>query len=185
MEHSTDLKIFNQLFADYQGRFIRFANLYVRDVAVAEDFTIEAMMYYWENRHNLSPDSNIPAYILTTIKHKCINYLQHVQVREEVSAQLQNHAQWELDTRISTLEACDPNELFSAEAQEIVNKTLASLPEQTRNVFIMSRYQNKSHKEIAEQLGMTTKGVEYHIARALKKLQISLRDYIPVLLLLA
>ena len=49
MEYSTDLKAFNQLFADYQGRFIRFANIYVRDIAVAEDFTIEALMQYWEN----------------------------------------------------------------------------------------------------------------------------------------
>lgn len=184
MEHSTDLKIFNQLFADYQGRFIRFANLYVRDIALAEDFTIEAMMYYWENRQNLSAGSNIHAYILTIIKHKCINHLQHIQVREEVSAQMQNHAQWELNTRISTLEACDPNELFSAEAQEIVNKTLASLPEQTRKIFIMSRYHNKSYKEIAEELEMTTKGVEYHIARALKKLQVNLKDYLPMMIFL-
>ena len=158
MENTTDLKAFNQLFTDYQGRFIRFANTYVRDIAVAEDFTIEALMYYWENRHSLEKDSNAPAYILTIIKNKCLNYLQHLQVREDVNEQLLNHAEWELNTRISTLEACDPDELFTAEAQEIVNKTLAVLPEQTRVVFIMSRYENKSHKTIAETLGITTKG---------------------------
>lgn len=163
MEYSADLKAFNQLFADYQGRFIRFANIYVRDIAVAEDFTIEALMQYWENRNTLKADSNVPAYILTIIKNKCINYLQHIQVREDASEHLKNHAEWELNTRISTLEACNPEELFTAEAQEIVNKTLATLPEQTRRIFIMSRYENKPYKEIAETLGMTTKGVEYHI----------------------
>ena len=169
MEYSADLKAFNQLFADYQGRFIRFANIYVRDIAVAEDFTIEALMQYWENRNTLKADSNVPAYILTIIKNKCINYLQHIQVREDASEHLKNHAEWELNTRISTLEACNPEELFTAEAQEIVNKTLATLPEQTRRIFIMSRYENKPYKEIAETLGMTTKGVEYHISQALKK----------------
>lgn len=182
MNQSTDLKILNQLFANYQGRFIRFANLYVRDLAVAEDFTIEAMMCYWENRHNLSSDSNVPAYVLTIIKHKCINYLQHVQIKEEANERMQNHAQWELNTRISTLEACNPNELFSAEVQEIVNQTLASLPEQTRKVFIMSRYHNKSHKEISEELNMTTKGVEYHITKTMKILRTNLKDYSPLLL---
>ena len=152
MEYSADLKAFNQLFADYQGRFIRFANIYVRDIAVAEDFTIEALMQYWENRNTLKADSNVPAYILTII---------------------------------STLEACNPEELFTAEAQEIVNKTLASLPEQTRRIFIMSRYENKPYKEIAETLGMTTKGVEYHIAQALKKLHVNLKDYIPLLVFLS
>ena len=87
MEYSADLKAFNQLFADYQGRFIRFANIYVRDIAVAEDFTIEALMQYWENRNTLKADSNVPAYILTIIKNKCINYLQHIQVREDASEQ--------------------------------------------------------------------------------------------------
>lgn len=184
MENTNDLKAFNQLFTNYQGRFIRFANTYVRDIAVAEDFTIEALMYYWENRHSLKENSNIPAFILTVIKNKCLNYLQHLQVREDVNAQLLNHAEWELNTRISTLEACDPNELFTAEALEIVNKTLACLPEQTRAVFIMSRYDNKSHKEIAEVLGITTKGVEYHISKALKKLHANLKDYYPVFLYL-
>lgn len=184
MENTNDLKAFNQLFTNYQGRFIRFANTYVRDIAVAEDFTIEALMYYWENRHSLKENSNIPAFILTVIKNKCLNYLQHLQVREDVNAQLLNHAEWELKTRISTLEACDPNELFTAEALEIVNKTLACLPEQTRAVFIMSRYDNKSHKEIAEVLGITTKGVEYHISKALKKLHANLKDYYPVFLYL-
>ncbi len=182
MEYSADLKAFNQLFSDYQGRFIRFANMYVRDMAVAEDFTIEALMQYWENRNALKADSNVPAYILTIIKNKCINYLQHIQVLEDVSEHLKNHAEWELNTRISTLEACNPEELFTAEAQEIVNKTLATLPEQTRRIFIMSRYENKPYKEIAETLGMTTKGVEYHIAQALKRLHTNLKDYIPLLL---
>ncbi|MCD8270844.1 MAG: RNA polymerase sigma-70 factor [Parabacteroides sp.] len=182
MENTTDLKAFNQLFTDYQGRFIRFANTYVRDVTVAEDFTIEALMYYWENRHSLEANSNIPAYILTIIKNKCLNYLQHLQVREEANEQIKNHANWELNTRISTLEVCDPSELFSAEAQEIVNKTLASLPEQTRTIFMMSRYENKSHKEIAETLGITTKGVEYHISKALKKLHTNLKNYFPIFL---
>lgn len=179
MEKTTDLQAFNQLFTNYQGRFIRFANTYVRDMAVAEDFTIEALMYYWENRHMLDTDSNVPAYILTIIKNKCLNYLQHLQVREEANEEIKNQADWELNTRISTLEACDPNELFSAEAQAIVNKTLASLPEQTRTIFMMSRYENKSHKEIAETLGITTKGVEYHITKALKKLHANLKDYYP------
>lgn len=40
---TTELKAFNQLFTDYQSRFIRFANFYVRDDVIAEDFTIEAL----------------------------------------------------------------------------------------------------------------------------------------------
>lgn len=184
MEASADLRMFNQLFADYQGRFIRFANSYVRDSAVAEDITVESLMYYWENRHTLPQDTNIPAYVLTTIKHKCINHLEHLRVREEYSEKMQAHAVWELNTRISTLEACDPEELFTKEIQELVDKTLASLPDQTRKVFQLSRYENKSQKEISTLLGITTKGVEYHISKALAALRTVLKEHIFIYLFL-
>ncbi len=184
MSHTSDLQSFNKLFNEYQGRFIRFAFMYVKDMATAEDFTIEAFTYYWERRETLTSDSNIPAYILTIIKHKCLNHLQRLNIRDEINEDLKEHGLWELSTRIITLEACDPYELFSKEVQTIVQKTLETLPEQTRKVFILSRYKNKSHKEIALLLGITTKGVEYHMSKALKKLQISLQDYLPALLLL-
>lgn len=177
MDKTNDLKTFNLLFANYLERFIRFANTYVRDTSVAEDFTIDALMYYWENRASLATESNIPAYVLTIIKHKCLNYLQHIQIREEYTERMKEHAEWELHTRISTLEACEPNELFTAEAEAIVHKTLASFPEQTRQIFMMSRYQNQSHKEIAETLGITTKGVEFHISKVLRELRKNLKDY--------
>lgn len=182
MDATTELKAFNQLFTDYQSRFIRFANFYIRDTAVAEDFTIEALMYYWENRHRLESETNIPAYILTIIKNKCLNHLTHRQTVENVSEMLLSNAQWELSTRVASLQECEPYELFTAEMHEIVDKTLESLPKQTKDIFIMSRYQNLSHKEIADKLNITTKGVEFHISKAIKALRISLKDYMPVLL---
>ena len=55
---------FNQFFIDYQRRFIHFASTYVHDEAVAEDFVIESIMYYWENKERLPSDINIPAYVM-------------------------------------------------------------------------------------------------------------------------
>ena len=171
---------FNQLYQDYHLQFVRFANTYVRDSIIAEDVTTEAIIYYWENRSKLENESNIAAYILTVIKHKCLNYLRHIQIHEEYSESMRTYSQWELNTRISTLEACEPNELFTIEIQEIVNRTLRELPEQTKKIFLLSRYENKSHKEIAEQFSISTKGVEFHINKALKVLRISLKDYFPL-----
>ncbi len=50
-----------------------------------------------------------------------------------------------------------------------------------RRIFIMSRFENKSGKEIADILGITVKGVDYHMGKALKALRISLKDYLPIL----
>ena len=46
--YKEDITSFNQLYKEFQRRFVRFANTYVRDLTTAEDITIEAMMYYWE-----------------------------------------------------------------------------------------------------------------------------------------
>ena len=48
-------------------------------------------------------------------------------------------------------------------------KTLNQLPKQTQKVFIMSRFENKSGKEIAQILGISVKGVDYHMNKALKR----------------
>lgn len=182
--HSKEYLSFDQLYKDYQAQFVRFASTYVRDHAIAEDVTIEALMYYWENRHTIERESNIPAYILTIIKHKCLNHLRHVQIHEDYSDKIQSYSLWELNTRIATLEACEPYDLFAAEIHEIVKKTLEKLPEQTQKIFLQNRYENKSYKEIAAHFNITAKGVEFHIAKALKALRISLKDYFPLFIYL-
>ncbi len=126
--YKEDITSFNQLYKEFQRRFVRFANTYVRDLTTAEDITIEAMMYYWENRQSLSEDSNIPAYILTIIKNKCLNYLRHQQIHEEYSDKIKDYYEWELNTRIATLQACEPYELFISEIQDSSNKPSPTCP---------------------------------------------------------
>ena len=182
MENTTDLKAFNQLFTDYQGRFIRFANTYVRDVAVAEDFTIEALMYYWENRHRLEEVKGIPLYILVTLKNKCLDYLQRERTWNNIAENLLSNKEWELQMRISSLEACEPETLFSNEVQELVNQALAKLPEKSRHIFIMSRYEGKNYQTIAKETNLSVKSIEFHISKVLNLLRKELKDYLPCLL---
>ncbi|MDR1161407.1 MAG: RNA polymerase sigma-70 factor [Tannerellaceae bacterium] len=177
---SVPYTTFKQLFVNYYGRFVRFADTYVRNRAVAEDFTTEAFMHYWEHRDSLGADLNVPAYILTIIKNKSLNYLEHLQVREATAEKIRGHAEWELHTRITTLEACNPGELFATEVREIVTKALASMPAKTREIFELSRFQNKSYKEIASQLDLSEKSIEFHISKAIKLLRSKLKDYLPV-----
>ncbi|MBP1613710.1 MAG: putative polymerase ECF-type sigma factor [Bacteroidetes bacterium] len=173
-----DLLSFNKFFADYQQRFIRFALTYTHDEDIAEDIVSESMMYYWENKERLPQETNLPAYVLTTIKHKCLNYLRHIQLKEDVLNELASHSEWELSIRIATLEACEPNELFDNEVRSIVEQILSKLPEKTSRVFVMSRNENKSYKEIATIMNMSTKGVEFHIAKVMRILRIALKDYL-------
>ena len=51
------------------------------------------------------------------------------------------------------------------------------MPEKPRTIFMLSRYENKSYKEIAVLMNITPKGVDFHINKALKMLQTNLKDY--------
>lgn len=173
----VDLNEFNRLFTDNQRSFVRFAYTYIRNEEAAEDVVMEAMMACWEARDRLLSDGNPMAYVLTAIKNRAFNYLHRLQLEGEASAAMSEHAQWELSNRIATLEACDPVELFSDEVQVIIDDTLSRLSSTTRRIFLLSRYEDKSYKEIALLMGMSVKGVEFHVSKALKELRMALKDY--------
>lgn len=182
--HESNTILFNKVFADYQHRFIRFANTYLRDMSLAEDVVMDSFMYYWENKETLTPDSNIPAYMLTIIKHKCLNHLRSRIIREKVEEDLVSHNYRVLQANIETLEACNPQELFSKEVQKLINEAISTLPNRTKDIFLRSRYKNQTYKEIASDLNITVKSVEFEVSKAMKILRIALKDYFPILLLL-
>ena len=174
-----DLAAFDRLFGEYRPRFIRFAVSYVTDAAVAEDLVMESFMAAWERRALLS-EKNFPPYVLVIVRNKCLNHLRSRQVRLRAEEDLNSHRARLLELRVSTLEACEPAQLFSDEARRLVDETLARLPERTREIFQRSRFRGESYKEIAASMGTTVKSVEFEVSKAMKTLRVSLRDYLPL-----
>ena len=63
------------------------------------------------------------------------------------------------------------------------HKALEQMPQQSRTIFMLSRYQNLPNKQIAEQLNISLKTVEAHITKALRILRLELKDYLASTLL--
>lgn len=183
MEEKQDLILFNKLFSEYRDRFIRFAYSYTSDRMASEDIVMDAMMYYWSNRDKID-HSNPLAYILATIKNKSLNYLRDQQLHLSVLDSLKELSEWTLAVQISSLEACDPTEMFSQDIKDKVNEAMNRMPEKTKKIFISCRIQGRSYQEVAEEMSLTTKGVEYHVGKATEILRKSLKDYCPIVLLL-
>lgn len=170
---------FNDIYVKYYRKAYRFSLMYVRNDQVAEDIATESLIKLWETMKKETVEKPL-VLLLTILKHKSQDYLRAQISHKERLEAMAEWRQRELSIRISTLEGCNPEDIFSTEIQTILNHTLEELPEQTRNVFRMSRFEQKSGKEIAQTLGITVKGVDYHIAKALKALRISLKDYLPL-----
>lgn len=184
MDEKTNIRIFNTIFATHRERYIRFAFSYTYNKEVAEDLVTESLMYYWENRERLQDVKDIPLYILVTLKNKCLDYLQHERTWNHIAENLLSDKEWELQMRISSLEACEPETLLSDEVQRLVDQALDKLPEKSRRIFIMSRYEGKNYDTIARESNLSVKSIEFHISKALKIMRKELKDYLPGLFFL-
>ena len=176
---NRDCGLFTVLFEQYREPFTRFANSFVRDRAVSENLFVDALVDYWQRRGSLPEDTNVPAYLLTSVRNKALNQ----RIRERSSDELMRRARSELDFRISSLEDFTTQSLFSSEIHEIVRQTLAEMPAQTRRIFEMSRFQGMTHQQIAAEMEVSPQTVNYHIGQALKVLGVALKDYLPLIAL--
>jgi RNA polymerase sigma-70 factor (ECF subfamily) len=173
-----DAKAFDNLYKTFYSRLFSFAKSYLWDVDIAENMVQDAFLLLWERRESLKPESNIQAWLLTVVKNNILNHIERQKRQTKIESLYSKRVTQELELRILSLKACDPEYMFSTEVTEIIREALAALPEQCRKVITMSRYEEMSNKEIAEQLNITVKGVEYHITNALKKLRLALKDYL-------
>lgn len=171
---------FQDIYLLYYKKAFYFAKSYVHDNLVAEDIASESLIALWEKTKE-NPIDYVAPLLLTILKNKSLDYLKHEKVQLAAFETMADWKRQELSFRISALEACIPNDIFSEEINKIIHQTLAQLPEQTRKVFVLSRFRDKSNKEVADELGISLKGVEYHMSKALKLLRVALKDYLPFL----
>ena len=176
MKSTTDIQMskmpgnsFNDIYTSYYKKSFFFAKSYVHNDLAAEDIASEALIKLWEKlKAEPVEEKYILPLLLTILKNKALDYLKHEEVKRSAFEVMVDWQQQELSIRMSALEACNPDEIFSEEV------------EQTRRAFILSRFENKSNKEIAEEMEISIKGVEYHISKALKVLRVTLKDYLPL-----
>lgn len=171
---------FNHVYNAYYRKAFLFTQSYVHNDLVAEDIVSEAIIHLWELSKKGKIES-IEAILITYIRSKSLNYLKHIRTRQNVFQDLLDKGQRELEIRISTLEACNPEEVMSEELRLKAKSLIENMPERTRTAFISARLDGKSHQEIADELGISVKGGEYHISKAVKILRENLKDYTPFL----
>ncbi|MDR1763651.1 MAG: RNA polymerase sigma-70 factor [Dysgonamonadaceae bacterium] len=168
---------FGEIYRQFYKPSVAFVKSYVHDRMAAEDIVSDSLISLWQTLRVETVDSP-KALLLSILRNNSLNYLKHLNVRDNYAEMYASLSERELGIRIKTLEACDPKEIFSAEIGEIVDKTLKTMPQQTRLIFELSRYRNLSVREIAQKISLSEKSVEYHITKSLKALRLALKDYL-------
>ena len=168
---------FNTLYRTYHLHCYLYAKSYLRDDEQAKDIASEAMVALWQalqaqEIHNVRP------FLMTIVKNKSLNQLREHRRQLLQTQGMLDDALCELDLRISSLDSSVPEEVIADDMREYVRRVLETLPPQTRHVFYLRRYEGKNVKEIAAEMGISVKGVDYHITKAMKLLRAKFKDYL-------
>lgn len=105
-------------------------------------------------------------------------------MKRNAEADMLSDAQWELEMSIATLQAFDPDWLYEKEMQRRFKAAIDDLPEATRRIFVMNRIERKTYAEIAVELGVSVKTVEYRMSSALRLMRDRFGDIYIILAIL-
>lgn len=170
---------FDRLYTEYKPRFILIAQSYIRDAMVAEDIVTDSFLYFWEHREELDITTSAQAYILGSVKNGCLAWLRNQKNRLKIRQQIHTTAYHSLQARITALEACDPEQIFASEIASIIQAEIDKMPEPIREVFLASRMEGKTYRQIADTTGLSVRAVKSAIQTALGTLREALKDYLP------
>ena len=163
--------VFRSVYRAEFNNLVHFVNSYTRNRLDAEDLVQETMMAIWEGRDNLDPGRNFRSYLYTIARNKSLNYLRDNAKRKKDSS-LQDSETLINSLALSSLAV--EEEINALELQEFIDRVYLSLPKKVVNTFRMSRQEGLTYGEIAQNLGITPKVVEYHISITLKALRLKL-----------
>jgi RNA polymerase sigma-70 factor, ECF subfamily len=149
---------------------------YVRDFETAQEIVQEAFLSLWEKRDTIDMAQPVKAYLITTIRNKCLNWLRDNKKFNTVILHFEE--------LLPDQEYVSADRLIEAELLKTVNHAIHELPEKCREIFTLSRFGNLKYQEIADQLQISVKTVETQMSKALQHMRIRLREYIPVIFFL-
>lgn len=153
----TDDGSFHRLFRQYYVAIRNYLYFKCGDMDLAEDLAQETFLIVWEKRASVDP-ARVKSYLYTIAGNLFLNELKHRKVVFKYEQQ---------PTVSHTAE--HPEFLMeAAEFQAEVERTIESLPEKNREVFLMNRIEKMTYQEIAERLEISVKAVEKRMHKALQ-----------------
>jgi len=172
-----DMAAYRYLFDHHFTDLCNFLLIYLHSKELAEEIALEIFTYIWEKRETLQIKATFKSFLFSSAKNRAISQYRKEQKKMFTSI---DFGQSVLRDDASSQQLMENNEL-----REIINTAIGKLPEKSKQIYQLAWEENLSHKEIAEQLGITPKTVENHVGIALRKLRESLKPYYTQIFMLA
>lgn len=175
-----DHQAFKLIFDQYYTLMCAIAYEYVEDYYASQNIAEDVMLSIWEKRAQLNISVSLKSYLLSAVRNRSIDYLRSNS--REIEA-----VSFESETGSSYCFVPD-EELFGQivllELENRIQRIIDMMPEECKKVFLLSRYEEKSYQEIADELNISINTVKYHIKKALSLLREELKEYVVMVIAL-
>lgn len=166
-----DEKAFDTLFLRYYPVLCAYASQFV-GVEDGQEVVQDMMVWLWENRKMILFENTPKNYLYRAVRNRCLTLINRNELKQRIVSSMHEKIQSQYE---------DPDFYIVNELSERIETAIASLPDSYRQAFEMNRFQDMTYQEIARQLGISSKTVDYRIQQALKLLRIQLKDYLSLL----
>lgn len=165
-----DKQSFEILFRTHFKGLTFFALEYVKDYEIAREIVQEVFVNLWEKRSSIDPEKSPKSYLGTSVRNRCLNYLRDQKKYYPDILEMESIGPDE--------EYSEMDKLITDELKAKIEEATRELPDKCKEVFLLSRFENKKYKEIAQELDISVKTVEAQMSKALKMMREKLADYI-------
>ena len=179
---SGDEEAYRLLFKQHYAVLCHIADLYVHDRFTAEGIVGDVFFHLWEAREHLIIRSSLRSYLARSVRNKCLDHIKSKHNKTEQPLSVTPEA----EAAYGNQRVTDGNPLGDLLSRELENEIMTvvdNLPEECREVFRLSRFENKKSREIAEELGISVNTVKYHLKNAIKTLRERLKDHLPAVVI--
>lgn len=156
-----DIATFRKYYELYYDQLCHFLNFYTQDITIIEDVLQEVYLKLWENRDEIEIQY-IKTYLFHAAKNRVLNHLRDEQNRHYLLENWFNQQQQEKQGK-----ECYDLEQFTT----LLYKAIEQLPEKCQEIFLLSRQEKLTYKQIAEKLDISVKTVEAQMGIALKRIR--------------
>ena len=152
---------FERLYNMYSGKLYNFImRISSVNQYMAEEVVQSAFIRVWEVRERVEPESSFISFLCTIAKNLLMNMYQRQTVEYVYNEYLKNTG---VDRDSQTEESIDLRFL-----NEYIDSLAEELPAQRKKIFILSKRQNYTNKEIAEMMGISESTVATQLSLAVK-----------------
>lgn len=159
---------FEKLFKAYFEPLVNFINKYLNDHEVSRDVVQSTFLKLWKNRGEIEIKTSIKSYLYQMAKNTMLEHIKKQKLKQTESLD---------DSVVEKVMDSNIEEFDAFIVRSIIENSLKSVKEKSREIFILNKFEGLSYDEIADFLKISKRMVDYNVGVVLKHLRTSLKNH--------